>query len=411
MAKFSPDRFPPGFFDLPQGAGETLPLDVIALWTTGQQTRDRAREILAPHTLRGAMVSSDSAGLTRLTRELALVEILAMINRPKEIIHAWGTAIGGRALGVWAADNTQMFYPADVPADRLVGALLAVQHQVGGECEVAIGLCAHQGDFFVLGDGVYGPDADRVELVAEEHTTGGEVVVTDTLAGSLGSSHTFQLVKRPELEREFGTMLRVTGGPRLTGVTPDNFRYPAPYSDGFAEELSVYGRNRRPSRMPQTRYRTATVVLIERENEERDIPEVAVLNDLALAAAMKRIGGGLVERLQGTEIKTIGRISIYTFQEPGPAVEFARACRRELSEQGIQCRIGIDTGQVLVFDLGPGARDIAGGPVNVASKLAQDLGQYGVIHVTQGVADCIDNHGGRRVSFDVAGVSVDAVIL
>lgn len=30
MARFSPVRFPPGFFDLPADAGESLPLDVIA---------------------------------------------------------------------------------------------------------------------------------------------------------------------------------------------------------------------------------------------------------------------------------------------------------------------------------------------------------------------------------------------
>jgi len=50
MAKFSSDRFPPGFFDLPPGAGETLPLDVIAEWTSSAQTREVARTILAPQT-------------------------------------------------------------------------------------------------------------------------------------------------------------------------------------------------------------------------------------------------------------------------------------------------------------------------------------------------------------------------
>src|SRR5450432_676107 len=105
MPRFSRDRFPPGFFDLPQSAGETLPLDIISRWTQGAQTPELARAILAPHVLRGTIVSSDSAGLTRLGRERPLIEILAMIGHPKEIIHAHGRALGGRAIGVWAADN------------------------------------------------------------------------------------------------------------------------------------------------------------------------------------------------------------------------------------------------------------------------------------------------------------------
>ena len=36
---------------------------------------------------------------------------------------------------------------------------------------------------------------------------------------------------------------------------------------------------------------------------------------------------------------------------------------------------------MLVFELGPGSRDIAGSAVNVASKLAQDCGVFGRIYV------------------------------
>ena len=410
MARFGADRFPPGFFDLPQGAGETLPLDIIARWTRGTQTRERAREILAPHALRGIVVSSDSAGLTRLTREMALVEILALINRPKEIVHGWGTAIGGRALGIWAADNTQMFYPAEVPAARVAGAALSVLEQVGRECEISIGLCAHQGDFFALGDGLYGPDADLVEMVAEEHTEGGDLLVTGALAAAFGERHAFALEPRRDLEREFGAVLRVTAGPRVSDVEPTDFNYPAPFTDGFFAELQSYTRTRRASRLPRPLYRNAAVVLIERESEERDIPELAVLNDLALAAAMKRIGAGLLAEAGGTEVKTTGLISIYTFEECGPAVAFARAFRDALRQQGIECRIGVDYGQVLTFDLGGGAHDIAGGPVNVASKLAQDVGEYGVIHITQQVADQA-GEAGPSVAFDVSGVKLQAVTI
>ena len=407
MPKFAPERFPPGFFDLPQGAGETLPVEIIEAWTSAAQSADVARELLGPHTLRGIVVSSDSAGLTKLSRERPLVEILAMISRPKEVVHGWGTAIGGRALGVWAADNTQMFYPPNIEAARVVGAMLSVTDQVAKECEVAIGLAAHEGAFFYLGGGVYGPDADRVEVVAEEHTEGGELVITDTLARGMQG---FGLLKREDLEQHFGGIFRVTSGPRVTDVTPKDFDYPAPFTTGFFEEITSYTRSGRPSRMPRPEYEEATVVLIEREREDREIPEVAVLNDLALVAAMKRIGAGLLADLHGSEIKSAGLISIFVFPQAAPAVEFAKAFRGTLAEQGIQSRIGIDTGQVLLFDMGAGAKDIAGSPVNIASKLAQDVGEFGKIYVSEAAAKKA-GLGGETAKFEVSRVTLTAVLL
>ena len=411
MAKFASDRFPPGFFDLPSGAGETLPLDIIERWTRGAQTREQALAILAPHTLRGAVVSSDAVGLTRLTRDRPLVQILAMINRPKELVHAWGVAIGGRALGVWAADNTQMFYPPDISADRLLGMLLGTLDQIAAECEISIGLCAHRGDFYALGNGVYGADADRVEIVAEEHTEGGELLITNALAAALEAPQSWALAPRTDLARDFGVIHSVTGGPRAGDVAPTDFRYPLPYTDGFYEGLSTYTRTRRDSQMPRPVYDESAVVLIEREREETDIPEVAVLNDLALAAAMTRIGAALLPDLHGSGIKTSGQISIYTFQDCRNAVAFAEGFRRELKSQGIACRIGIDVGQVLEFDLGGGARDIAGSPVNIASKLAQDVGEFGKIYATEAAARKAALTGTEPVMFVVAGVTVRAVVL
>jgi class 3 adenylate cyclase len=39
-------------------------------------------------------------------------------------------------------------------------------------------------------------------------------------------------------------------------------------------------------------------------------------------------------------------------------------------------------GRVLLFELGAGRYDVAGSPVNVASKLAQDAGKLGAITLT-----------------------------
>ncbi len=409
MAKFSRDRFPPGFFDLPSGAGETLPLDVITQWTTSPQTPEAARALLGPRTITGTVVSSDSAGLTKLTRERPLVEILAMVNHPKELIHAHGKAVGGRSIGVWAADNTQMFYDAGISGDRVVSMLLTALDRVAKECQVGIGMAAHLGEFFELGGGVYGPDADRVEAVAEEHTEGGELVITDDVVRRLPDGHRFTLRPRTDLADRFGGIYRVTAGPRLEGLEATDINYPAPYSSDFTLGLSTYTRTRRDSVVPKPAYQDLAVVLIEREREEPDIPEVAVLNDLALTAAMKRIGGTLLEELHGAEIKNFGLLSIYTFPECGAAVEFARAFRKTLADQGIQCRIGIDVGPVLVFELGPGSRDIAGSAVNIASKLAQDVGEMGRIQISEAAAKRAGQKRERpTMTFQVSGVELRA---
>ena len=166
MPRFNPTRFPPGFFDLPPDAGQRLPLEMISAWTRSDQTRERATTLLAPCTLRGLVVSTDTAGLTRLTEERSLIEILAMVSRPKELVHAYGRAIGGVPIGVWAADNTQMFYPEAVAPDHVIGMLLTLMDRIGAECEVGIGACVHEGIFYELGQCLYGPDADRVEAIA-----------------------------------------------------------------------------------------------------------------------------------------------------------------------------------------------------------------------------------------------------
>lgn len=382
MTKFTPDRFPPGFFDLPQTAGETLPLDVIAAWTGGAQTASAARALLAPHTRRGTIVSSDSAGLTRLTRERPLIEILALVNHPKEIVHAHGRAIGGRAIGVWAADNTQMFYPLEVSADRVVAMLVTAMRRIRADCELGIGIAAHRGEFFELGGGVYGADADRVEMLAEDHAAAGELLVSDTLVDDL-SIHSFQAAARDDLP---GRIYRVTDGPVLEDLDATDTAYPAPYSSDFTSGLAEYSRTRRDSRAPNTVYRDVAVVMVEREREEDGVPEVVVLNDLALTAAMKRIGRLLLGTSAGEEVKAMGNLGIYIFDHASAAVIFARAFRDALAEQGVRCRVGIDAGPVLLFDLTPGSREIAGSPVNVASKLSQDVGEYGAIRLSEAAA-------------------------
>ena len=386
MTRFPPTRFPPGFFDLPPDAGQRLPLDVIAAWTRGPQTRERARELLAPCTLRGLVVSTDTAGLTRLSQERSLIEILAMVSRPKELVHAYGRALGGQAIGVWAADNTEMFYPEGVAPAHVVGMLLALMDRIAADCEVGIGGCVHTGVFYELGQALYGPDADRVEAIAEDYTAAGELVLTGEAAASLGADAGFRLERRADLAARFGVVERVVDGPRLEGIAATDFRYPLPFTEEFFGGLGQWQRSRRTSQVPRPAYREAAIVVVEQAREDSEVPELAALNDLALAAAVARLGHALSEDLPGGPVKTVMGVGIYRFDDARHAVAFARKLREALAGQGVPLRIGIDVGRVLEFELGPGLHDLAGSPVNVASKLAQDAGVFGAIHVSAAAA-------------------------
>ena len=413
MAKFSIERFPPGFFDLTQDISRGLPVDVIEGWTRSDHSLDTALKLLEPTRIECAVVSTDSAGLTTLTQRRGLIEMLALINGPKQLVHAWGAAAGGAAVGVWAADNTEMLYPATAPPETILSSLLSVMDAIDGACEVRIGAAAHWGGFFLLGGGLYGADADRVERIAEDYTRGGEVLVTPEFAARLDPGDAFHFSARDGLPPELAPALRVDGGPRAVNLTPRDFQYPFPYSAEFYDDLLSYAADSGNLALLEAihhRYsRRCAVVLIEREREETAVPEIAVLNDLALSAAMTRVGGELLRDTGGAEIKTAGPVGIFTFGDGSSALEFAHRFRKAFLDQGIQSRIGIDEGEVLVFDLAGGLIDIAGMPVNLASKLAQDTGEFGKIYLTEAAARSARSPSGLQpLAVEVAGVHVDA---
>lgn len=115
---------------LTQEIAGNIPIDLIHKWNMGAKTKDRQGELLKPYIIYGVAVSSDSAGLSKLSSSRPLLEVVWLIHQPKEIIFARGRAIGGRPIGIWAADNTFMFYPSDTcaPAD-VIAAIVQAQEE------------------------------------------------------------------------------------------------------------------------------------------------------------------------------------------------------------------------------------------------------------------------------------------
>lgn len=404
-------RYSPALFDLAQDIVGGLPLRLLQRWLESDQTEADAMRLLEACRVTGTTVVSDSSGLTRLGAERGLMEILAIIDHPKSIVYRLGRAIGGDSVGIWAADNTEMFYPAAVPAEALLSALLTVQDEVARTCAIQIGLGAHFGDFYSASGGLYGDEAEALEALAESDVDGGEVVVTAAVVARLPPGHGFVLAPGPR-HPVLGDLHRVLDGPRLSLRTRSNERYPIPYSDDFYSDLVRFeGRLGDPDlgRELTDKYtRHKVVVLIERHGQKAGSRAPALFHDLTLSAIMKDTGLRLLDRAHGEEIKVVGPLAIYTFDDPPRALEFAQTFRRALLADDIGCRIGLDLGPVLVFDLAGGGRDIAGMPVNVASKMAQDRGEWGTIYLSERVHPHVDAPEFRELRLSVSGVALRA---
>lgn len=410
VAKLSRSQYSPALFDVAQDIAGGLPLRLVEQWLASEQDHEAALRLLAGSRVTGFNVVSDSAGLTRLTHQRGLMEILAIINQPKELIHGLGVASGGEAIGIWAADNTQMFYPHTTTAESLLSMLLAVQDAVADRCRIAVGLGAHYGEFYRIGGGLYGAESAAIEAVAEDHVEGGEIVVSAAIVARLGPAHGFTIERRDEPATPIGPLYRLLDGPRPADAPRRDVNYPIPYSLDFYRELlalSAHLGDRATAGAMGRRYIVRrVVVLVERESQVADSHEIAVLNDLALSAMMKDAAIRHLEGGAGLEIKVAGPLGIYAFEDPVAALEFAEGFRRVLAHDEIVSRIGIDVGPVLIFDLAGGGKDIAGMPVNIASKMAQDRGRWGHIYLSAAMYARVDAPGYAELRYTVSGVDL-----
>jgi class 3 adenylate cyclase len=410
IEKLSKKRYSTNLFDIAQDIIGALPLKLVEQWLSSDQTDADALNLLRSHKVRGYSMSSDSVGLTKLTQQKGLLEILAIINQPKKILHGYGKAIGGESVGIWAADNTQMFYPDALSASTIVSAMLTIQDAIANSCQIKIGIGAHYGNFYAISGGLYGSEADAIEDIAENHTCGGEILISQALCDRFPSNHNFTIEKRDDLNPTIGNIYRVLDGERLSGLQPVDQRYPIPYSEDFYADLLAYETRLADQDFAQPlidKYiQNKVVVLIESKNEVGESHEVSMFNQLSFSALMKDIGLRVLDQASVAEIKVISSLGIYAFDNAIAAVNFAQTFRQELAKQDITCRIGIDRGEVLIFNLPFGTRDIAGSPVNVASKMAQDKGEFGKLYLSAAMRDLVDVSGFKPIKYSISGIEL-----
>ena len=386
--------------DLTHDIAGALPPELVLRWNESDKSSATHRQLLDPYVVRGTIVSMDAAGLSLLTQRCTLPEALKLVSEPKELLHALGKALGGQAIGVWAADNAQMFFPEPIDPAMVVDQMLAVQEK-GQALAVKIGIGIHFGECVSIADGLFGDEADFIEKIAEDDTRGGEIVVSRAVYERLGEAVRASAVPRSDLadRGELWSISDYRG--TLRAVDGDDIRYPTPFDEAFFQKL----RNTPIADLAGDsfdEYRKNAVVAFVNVNRSSKPLLLDSFTDLSLGDLVLR---RLVLDYRADLVKSTGALAIVLFDGEGEALAFAREIIRTNSELGFNARVGIAKGEVFLFPLAGGGRDIAGNPVNVASKLSEDAGVDGILIETSAITPDIVELG-QTFHLKISGVDL-----
>ena len=403
----------PALADLTQDMAGPVPVSLLYDWAAGDQDDARATTLLDPYRIAGTVVSSDTSGLSRLTKERDLLEVLTLISEPKQILHAIGVEIGGRPIGTWVADNTQIYYPPAIEAGDIVGGMTEAEHRITCELPVGVGMCVHQGAFYELGGGLYGADAHLVEFIAEHHAGPGEILVTTAVRERCPGS--FEFRPRADLDSHgAGALFSLSHAPGMRHLEAANRRYPHPWPAEFFDRLmglkASAERNVVRQQIYDTYLKRLVVVFVSRDRARGPAPTTtALLDDLIANVLFDALVSGL-DVTRGHVAGLGGGLGILTFDGAPAALEAADALRRRFAANSLPIKIGMASGPVLYFSNPRGPSGIAGSPVNIASKISEDAGLAGKINIASDVAAQLPpQNGAAPFEITVGGVVLHGV--
>lgn len=391
--------------DLTQDIAGALPHDLVLRWNESDKSPQTHQQLLEPYLVRGTIVSMDAAGLSKLTQRRSLAEVLKLVSEPKEVLHAFGKAIGGRAIGVWAADNAQMFFPETIEPVAVFDQMRAAQER-GSSLAVKMGIGIHWGDCVGIAGGLFGDDADFIEEIAENHTHGGEIVVSESVFARLPDALRAWAVARTDLAEHAPLWSMAHEPGPVHAVEGDDIRYPTPFDDVFFQKLRSSSLEQL-ARENFDEYRKNTTVAFVKINRPHTPMLLDAFTEFSLAdVALRRTA---VEH-RGDVVKSTGALAIVLLRDEAEALEFARAVIRTQRALGANARVGIAKGDVFLFPLAGGGRDIAGNAVNVASKLSEDAEVDGILVEASATTPRIVELG-RHFHFTISGVEISGCVI
>ncbi|MFH1712365.1 MAG: hypothetical protein ABH846_03985 [Patescibacteria group bacterium] len=395
-------KFLPALADLNQDIAGPIPVEIIQKWIESDQTDQDHEQILEPYKKFGTMVSSDSAGLSKLSAKRSLIEVMKLVNDPKEIIYSHGRAIGGQAIGIWAADNTQMFYDDSVDVNDVVKQMIGAQKKIHEQCEVRVGIGIHTGSAFEIGGGLYGAEADKIEDFTEEETSGEEIAISKAVAEKIDSELKKEIIDRGEMISLAYSNLEIDA------QTSDDVFYPAPFHRQFHDELRATSIDDTEGlEIINNKFTTSATIILIRVF----LPgNPRLLDDLTQRVAANSIIYDIEHKYNVKIIKSNGMLGILECDDENEAVDFSMALFEEMKKDGFDVNIGLCKGDVLIFDLDQGGRDLAGSPANIASKLAEDTDERNAIFLEASVADHARQHGKQeKFTVEKSGVKIEGI--
>lgn len=377
--------------DLKQDIAGPIPVEIVSKWTKSEKKDGDQVKILGPYERSGFVVSSDSSGLSRLTSERSLFEVMKIVSEPKEVIYNLGCEIGGYGVGVWAADNSQMFYPDErVGVEKLIDTMAAAQ-KVIHKGPLQVGMAVHRGKFWEIGGGMFGEDADMVELVAEDFTSAKEIVVSGAVRKAWDEARHELLALREDLGHfnepfysldydDLGQHYHKVQLPSHADLSEKHF-YPFPFTSDFFLAMKGMGSDELALEKMQKYFSEKVVLLVKVYHKKMRF----LLDQLTDWVVVNAILNEIVVRYDVELVKSNGDLAIFVADKDSEAVELAEDILLSMKESDDKVSIGLARGDVLVFDLDDDGRDIAGGPVNVASKVSEDIEDENSLYVEESV--------------------------
>jgi len=407
----------PSLADLTQDIAGAVPVDLVQSWIESESNEKNAQKLLSGYKIRGTLVSSDTAGLSKLSKEKDLLEVLKIVSDPKEIVYGLGRHIGGEGVARWVADNTQMFFPENIEIPIIVNAVFEANKRIIEECRVKLGFCIHSGEFINLGGGFYGEQADFMEEVAENQAGGGEVLITETIANIVKKHDGFEFAEK-ELEIEMPEkVFRLEKAKGLPDAEIKEKNYPIYFDQQFFNYLKELDSEGMRDIIYKAYSKPKIIVLIQKKSSVTETGLMGLLDMLVenavFSVILKRIGKE--KEFNPLEIKIAGSFAIHAFEidEVEKAIDFSQKVRDEMLREGLKSVIGIDAGDVLLFPLKDepwsltDSWDLAGGPINIASKQAQDFGEDGKIYITKSTAGDLKIKGAKPYKQEISHIILE----
>jgi hypothetical protein len=226
---------------------------------------------------------------------------------------------------------------------------------------VQVGLAVHKGEFYKIGGGLYGKQAQLVESLAEDHAGPAEIILTKKVVSS--EPHTRSNAYKFKYSKVVSDM-------------PDQLLdYPHSFSPEFYSLLkSWHPQNTQLTKEIYNRFSaTYTVIFVKITPPSRQ----SLLHQLSRSV----ITSGLVSSniSDATLVKAGGFIGILLAKSTNEALELCQNLRTVFGSYGLEITAAVTSGEVFVFTMPNGQKDLAGQPVNIASKLAEDSPFHGKI--------------------------------